>query len=49
MAAVEPAPDVAAVEPAHGVAAVETWVVVVGHWAAGPQVIRNRPTTTLMQ
>ena len=41
MTAVEQAPVVAAVEPPPGVAAVETWVVVLGHWAAGLQVIRN--------
>ena len=36
---------VSAVQPALGVTFGETWVVVVGHWAAGPQAIRNGPAT----
>ena len=41
----EPAPGIAAVEPAPNVTAAATWVIGVGHWAAGPQAIRNGSAT----
>ena len=41
----EPAPGMVAVEPAPNVTAATTSVIGVGHWAAGPQAIRNGPTT----
>ena len=41
----EPAPGMVAIEPAPNVTPAATWVIGVGHWAAGPQVIRNGPAT----
>ena len=41
----ELAPGMVAVESAPNVTAAATWVICVGHWAAGPQAIRNGPAT----